>query len=266
MNYSTFVPDLKLQSIVDCYWIVEGTEIEWQKITPDGYTEIVLHFGDRYWVRHFGKADELQPHAIIAGQIDRPLWLRASATSGVFGIKFRPTGIWKLFGIDMSEYTNQTADLTRALGEVVGILTTDLHTAQNNNVRIKVVEDYLLRTQHENNVRESEIDPVVDEIQKSKGQLSMQELSEKYNLSPRKIERLFKQQVGISAKLYSRIIRFAHVYKMIQQPELSKAEATYLSGYFDQAHFNKEFKEFAGESPEIYFQQNHAFSRFFLNR
>jgi AraC-like DNA-binding protein len=265
MNYSTFVPDLKLQSVVECYWIVEGTEIEWQKIAPDGYTEMIFHFADCYRVRHSGKTEELQPYAIVAGQIDTPLFLQPTGKSGVFGIKFHPTGIWKLLGINMSLLTNQTADLTEFLGGVARQLIDELRQAKDTEHRILIIEEFLMNRQ-KIEIRESEIDPIITTIHKNKGQISIQDLAATYTLSPRKIERLFRQQVGVSAKLYSRIIRFAHVYKMIQQPELTKAEATYLSGYFDQAHFNKEFKEFAGESPETYFHQNHTFSNFFLNR
>jgi AraC-like DNA-binding protein len=265
MNYSTFVPDLKLQSVVECYWIVEGTETAWQKITPDGYTEMIFHFGDRYRVRHSLKPEELQPYAIVAGQIDTPLFLQPSGKSGVFGIKFHPTGIWKLFGINMSQLTNQTANLSEISKSAADQLPDYLRKAQHNEHRIFIIEEFLLNRQRME-IRESEIDPVVAAIHKTKGQISIQEIAQTHHLSPRKMERLFKQQVGVSAKLYSRIVRFAHIYKLIQQPELSKAEATYLSGYFDQAHFNKEFKEFAGESPETYFHQNHAFSNFFLNR
>jgi AraC-like DNA-binding protein len=265
MNYSTFIPDLKLQSLVNCYWIVEGIETAWQKITPDGYTELIFHFGDRYRVRHFGKHEEIQPYTIAAGQIDTPLFLQPTGRSGVFGIKFQPTGIWKLFGINMHSLTNQTANLVSILGGSVEEILCQLRDAENDQARVSVMEKFLLKQQTLHSL-ESEIDPVVEAIHKGKGQMPIQELSEKYNLSHRRMERLFKQQVGVSAKLYSRIIRFAHIYKLIQKPELTKAEATYLSVYFDQAHFNKEFKEFAGESPETYFNQNHAFSNFFLNR
>jgi AraC-like DNA-binding protein len=265
MNYSTFVPDLKLQSLVECYWIVEGTDTEWQKIAPDGYTEMIFHFGDRYRVRHSGKPEELQPYGILAGQIDIPIFLRPEGKSGVLGIKFHPTGIWKLFGIDMSLLTNQTADLDEFLEGAAGKLIDELRQSPDNNHRVLVIETFLLSRQ-KIELRKSEIDPVITAIHNSKGQISIQEVADTYKLSLRKIERLFKQHVGVSAKLYSRLIRFAHIYKMIQKPELTKAEATYLSGYFDQAHFNKEFKEFAGESPEDHFLQNHPFSNFFLNR
>jgi AraC-like DNA-binding protein len=265
MDYSTFVPDLKLQSVVECYWIVEGKETEWQKITPDGYTELIFHFGDRYEVRHSGKDSELQPHTIAAGQIDTPLFLRPTGKSGVLGIKFQPTGIWKLFGFEMSALTNRTVDLSELLGDSAKSVHALLCKSAANEQRITIVEEFLVNRQQQE-LRKSEIDEAVKTILSGKGQATIQQLSEKSGLSPRKMERLFKQQVGVSAKLYSRIIRFAQVYKLLRQPELSKAEATYLSGYFDQAHFNKEFREFAGENPESYFKQNHSFSDFFLNR
>lgn len=264
MTFSSFLPHPLLQKLVACYWIVEGVDSDKQKIIPDGFTELIFHFGDPYKIQQ-GAGLDLQPSSIAAGQLLRPIFLQPTGTSGVLGIKLTPTGWWSLFGTDMHLLTNQTLPLTDVLPAIWDSVQEQLNQARENSLRIGIVESILLARQSE--LRNShETNVLVDDIIQSSGQVPMHNLRSKYKISARKMERVFLQQVGIPAKLYSRLVRFTGVFRLLQQPALSKSEATYLAGYFDQAHFNKEFREFTGENPEAYFQQDHALSNFFLNR
>jgi AraC-like DNA-binding protein len=264
MEYSTFVPNPQLQPIIDCYWIVEGSETVAQKIIPDGRSELIFHFGDRYRIKAEGGREEVQSLSIAAGQLDRPIYLTPTGKSGVIGIKFKPLGMWRLLGCDMHLLTNQTPALHDVLDKGLDDIVDRITCCASNHERIRIVEAFL--TCHVKTLNTSVLDPVIKEIDENQGQVSIRNLAEKFKLSGRKMERLFLQQVGVPAKLYSRLMRFTHVYQLLQAPELTKAEATYLSGYFDQAHFNREFREFTGENPESYFSQRHAFSNFFLNK
>jgi AraC-like DNA-binding protein len=245
---------------------VEGSDTARQKITPDGFPELIFHFGDPYIISIYGKPDEVQPCSIAAGQIDKPFFLKPTGKSGVIGIKFKPTGMWKYFGCDMRQLTNVTVPLAQVMKDDPGNeVVRSLRVSCSVPEKISIIENFLI--QH---TRPYQPDPVfdslVDAIRNSGGQIAIKELLVTHGLQARKLERLFLQQVGVPAKLYARLVRFNHVFKLLQQPELTKAEATYLSGYFDQAHFNKEFREFTGENPQVYFLQNHSFSNFFLNR
>jgi AraC-like DNA-binding protein len=265
MKYSTFIPAIKLQAVLECYWSVEGSEVSTQKIIPDGFTEIIFHFGDPYSVSSEGTTASIQPYFIIAGQLTKPIFLTPTGRSSVFGIKFKPTGIWKLFDCAMAPLTNRTENLNSVLGKQVETLCEHMAHAKNHFEKITVIENYLLEK-----IRASSdtdlLDTLIGEIQTSHGQVTISDLATKHKIAGRTMERLFQERVGLSAKQFARLNRFAHIFKLVQQPALTKAEATYLSGYFDQAHFNKEFREFAGENPEAYFKKNHAFSNFFLNR
>jgi AraC-like DNA-binding protein len=265
MEYSRFIPNILLQPLVECYWIVEGTDLSVQKIIPDGCTELVFHFGDPYKISRDGVSEKIQPDNIAAGQLDRPIYLAATGKSGVLGIKFQPSGIWKMFGCDMYLLTNETFSLTDVLGKDINSLAGQILDQNNNRERIRVVESYLLK-KLAGNPSLADIDPLIGEIKLKKGQLSIDKLARDHRLSPRKLERLFKQRVGVSAKLYARLTRFTHVYALLQQDTFSTVEAIYIAGYFDQPHFNREFREFTGENPDSYFNNNHALSNFFLNR
>ncbi|WP_317162601.1 helix-turn-helix domain-containing protein [Myroides albus] len=73
------------------------------------------------------------------------------------------------------------------------------------------------------------------------------------NISERTLERLVKQYVGMSPKVYSRIIRFQANLNLLRESSFkSLTELTYESGYFDQSHYIREFKTFTGSTPKQY--------------
>ena len=115
-------------------------------------------------------------------------------------------------------------------------------------------------------VDSDETDSILSTIETQSGNISIEELCSSHNLTQRTLQRMFQQRIGITAKQYARIIRFKTVYALLQKPSLTKADSVFLSGYFDQPHFNKEFREFTGEHPEKWFGENNSFSNFFMNR
>jgi len=265
MIYREFQPAPTLQPYVECYWIAEGDGAGvTQKIVPDGFTEIVFHYGDRYRFRDYKGKEKLQSRVILAGQITQPIYLTPTGNSGVIGIKFKPTGIWKLFGWNMQSFTDTAVDLAELPHTNSIDLIEKLKTSASAETKVVLTENYLL--QQLIHARNTIADDFIHEIDLSSGTISITDLNKKFAIPIRKIERLFNEQVGIPAKRYSRIIRFRHVFQLLQKETWSKAEATYLAGYFDQAHFNKEFRIFSGEDPGTYFAQHHEFANFFLNR
>jgi AraC-like DNA-binding protein len=263
MEFLEFKPTTSLQSIVECYWIVEG-HAETQKIVPDGFTEIVFDFGDLYQFTSSAGATKLQSRAIVAGQLTKPIQLTPMGISGVLGVKFKPTGMWKLFGWNMAALTDEAIDLKEIPGVDLQQFITSLILIKSRADKIQAVETILLQRLSEK--RNTVADSLVSEIDALQGNISMSDLQKKYKVSLRKIERMFLEQIGLSAKRYARLVRFRNVFQLLQKSEWTKTEATYLAGYFDQAHFNKEFKEFSGEDPGTYFSRHHEFANFFLNR
>jgi hypothetical protein len=50
MNYIRIQPHPQLARLIECYWVIEGEDAEpgTEKIIPDGYTELIFHYGDFY--------------------------------------------------------------------------------------------------------------------------------------------------------------------------------------------------------------------------
>jgi AraC-like DNA-binding protein len=71
--------------------------------------------------------------------------------------------------------------------------------------------------------------------------------------SHRRFIGLFRQAVGITPKLYCRVLRFQWVINRVKSaPVVSWAGLALAAGYSDQPHFNREFREFAGVTPDEY--------------
>jgi AraC-like DNA-binding protein len=262
MNYSTFVPVSTLASIVECYWSVTGTDTSEQKIIPDGFPEMIFHFGDTYEIFNPDGKPTRQEKILMSGQISRPIILRPTGISDVFGIKFKPAGIWKLFRVNMGKLKDEVVSYSFDHSLV------ELHKQLSNasaEDRIGCVEEFLLLNSKPD-VIDDEIDLILETLDNAQGDVSIEDLCLHHSITPRTLQRIFKQRIGITAKQYARIARFKSVYALVQKPSLTKADSIYLSGYFDQPHFNKEFREFTQEPPEKWFSQNNAFSNLFMNR
>ncbi|MBL7829052.1 MAG: helix-turn-helix domain-containing protein [Saprospiraceae bacterium] len=107
--------------------------------------------------------------------------------------------------------------------------------------------------------------PVIDQsmvfavglIAHSKGTMTVEQIAKACFMGRRNFLRRFEASIGINPKMFSRIVRFQQVFTAMdaQQGKADWSKIAFETGYFDQAHFITEFKEFAGVTPSM-FQQN----------
>ncbi|PQP88142.1 helix-turn-helix domain-containing protein [Paenibacillus sp. AR247] len=87
----------------------------------------------------------------------------------------------------------------------------------------------------------------------TQGQIRMCTLAAECDLSLRQFERRFKQCIGVSPKVFARLLRFeALLTSLIQGPATSLADVSSHLGYHDQAHVIHEFKKWAGCTPTAF--------------
>ncbi len=78
-------------------------------------------------------------------------------------------------------------------------------------------------------------------------------LTERLGLSPKRFIQLFSQQVGLTPKVYCRVQRFQRVLQTVQlQQQVDWADVAAGCGYYDQAHFIRDFRAFSGFNPSAY--------------
>ncbi|MCI7767207.1 MAG: helix-turn-helix transcriptional regulator [Oscillospiraceae bacterium] len=88
----------------------------------------------------------------------------------------------------------------------------------------------------------------------AKGNVSVQALADDTGYSARYLNQCFRSEIAMSPKQFAKIIRFQSVLNMIHSEKKSLTDIAAALGYFDQAHFIKDFKECTGFTPKKYQQ------------
>jgi AraC-like DNA-binding protein len=256
-----------LSDIIDCYWVVESdhTEVTRQKIIPDGFPEIIFHYGDPYRINISGSWETQSPE-LLAGQIRNHFMLENTGISGMIGIKFKPAGITRLFDIEMATFTDRVVDLNTILEKEFIPISEFLLSDKEYTDKVSSLDNFFGEMNPKNTENDLLISQIVEKIFESRGLISVSEITKLFDIGERKLERLFKKYVGLSPKFYCRIIRFNYIFEILQERKIKWSELAHLSGFYDQSHFISNFQEFTGEDPSAYFFEEDNLANFFLKR
>jgi transcriptional regulator GlxA family with amidase domain len=94
------------------------------------------------------------------------------------------------------------------------------------------------------------VQKVAAHIVANHGQVRVDDLAFDAGMSARQLRRVFVEQLGLSPKHFCRVIRFRQ--SLVRMRDTARGDLTQValdSGYYDQAHFINEFREFSGYSP-----------------
>lgn len=260
----------KLSRIIKSFWLIDNKEdlsITREKIIPDGYPELIFHFGDHYKTNiNINGTWQIQGLNLIAGQIKNHFFVENTGKSKVFGIKFQPWGLSELFNIEMSDLTDKIIEIPNDILDVL-IPVKKLSTSSFSFVeKVTQIENWFIEFLSNSDLRSSKGQKAVELIIENKGKLDLKNIQNEVGISERTLQRYFRTKVGLSPKYYSRIIRFSHIFKLVQSESLNWSDIVFLTGFYDQSHFIKNFKEFTGDYPSKYsfFEKNLA--NFFLKK
>lgn len=258
-------PPRHLAHLVRQFWIVENPDPVpcMQKIVPDGFGEIILHYGDPYRIRLYDDW-EIQDRILLSGQIRRYFFLENTGISAMLGIKLMPSATYALFGRDTSPLTDKVVPLQSFTGNLPPALLLESQLKPEDRMYIagKWIESIMPAFDGEGTRTAQIVTDIIDR----KGLVDIASLASSYHISRRHLEREFKRAVGLSPKYFSRIIQFNYIFEAIRARDNRWVEVALNSGYFDQSHFIKNFKEFTGEAPSQYGFDEMNMANFFLKR
>lgn len=240
--YQEYAPRAALADYVQCVWTYSAPADETpQPIAPDGRCELIVHLRKSY--EEVGARRVVQPPVIFAGQITKPLTLVARSDVYVLGVRFRPDGARALLGFDLDAATDKRVDLAAEHGDAAAALPHNIWEESRIERQIAVAEDYV-EARIQTSQREPRIDPIV---RAAVTRLLAGEAADAVGLSERQMQRRFKAEVGVSARMLATVLRFRRVFEMIERPEAPGwVEAALAAGYFDQPHMARDFRRFLG--------------------
>jgi AraC-like DNA-binding protein len=205
----------------------------------------------------FAMDSEGRAASTAAGARSQFVELDTSRPFSAIGVHFKAGGGSPFFGLPASELLNRSVALDLVWGRFATELADRLWTAGTPEQQFGILEDALL----ERGRNRLSVDPAVqyalDVIERSGGAQSVHAITGRIGLSSRRFLDVFRSEVGLSPKAFSRIRRFAAVLRRIERAlEADWAELALSCGYYDQAHFNHDFRAFSGLSPSAYLRQH----------
>jgi len=270
MEYREFAATPALAPIVDCVWTLDGHAREMadaQPVLPDGRPEIILHLGDPFHRVHPDADRERQAPVIFAGQLLRPLDLRATGRVAVVGIRLRPHGAGALFAEPQDRLVGHTAGLDALSLSLSKALDAVRERGRDTAEAARIAQEILARRVDVSRI-DRHVHAAVSRIRHARGFVTMDALAAHVGVTPRHLERQFKQAVGISPKRLARITRFQRALRMFEQLD-SPQRGTHTAatcGYADQAHFIHDFSEFAGCAPGAHLLRRAELNGLFSSR
>jgi AraC-like DNA-binding protein len=204
-------------------------------------------------VEYIGKTEkELQPRSILVGRQVSRIQLSMKPNTLCLKVGFQPSGLYRLMGIPLNEYEVDGAlDSRYALDKDILFINEQLQAAASYDHMVSIIQAFFLKKLSK--LRSAlPIDAVLTEVVKKGGLMTVEEIAQTACISFRQLERQFQQRIGMPPKFFTRLTRFAKAWAMKESnPTMSWTNIAYQCGYFDQMHFIRDFKEFAGVPPSV---------------
>jgi len=255
MDYQTFKPHSDLETIVKCYWTLEVNEqknVQRQLILPDGCVDMCFTLGDD--IKRYTSENDfvIQPRQMLLGQITEQFYIEPTGYVNTFAIRFYPYGFANFISIPLNELGNKETALSKLFGdEITERLSQEIIRAKTTIERISIIETFLLDRVSDKAIIDHIVKSTIDTMLLSKGSQPLNTILKDDFKKRRQLERNFKKQIGLSPKQLSKVIRLqATLHMLLNKGTETLTDVAYENEYYDQAHFIKDFKEFAGITPK----------------
>lgn len=252
MKMESLLPAGILKPFIKAYLVIESEYGMENRVLPD--TSMVMAF------RYSGTiTDELEgvknnlPRSVITGLRKSARLINYAGQTSALLVVFKPAGAAAFFKEPLHELFDLSLPLDALINQSkLSEVEEQLTEAKNTMQRIAIIERLLISRFNETRP-DMLVYNALHQIQSANGNIRIKKLISTLHISNDPFEKRFRKLTGTSAKQFSSIVRLRNV---INTHTASKnlTEAALTAGYFDQAHFIKDFRSFTGQAPQEFFK------------
>jgi len=251
MLHQEFTPPAEMNDAIKCFWYNYrdfGEQVTSFEVVPDGYAEIIFHFGGSCSINHNGSLQPL-PSPFIMGLLNQTAIFYAKNRLEIIAIRFYPWTVFDLLGLPSNQeglhiFEHPVAQLQPMLQKSI--------RAGNIEEAIAAVKQYFLGARSQVTI-DSMLFKAGVAMRKANGAILVSQVAAAAHATVRTLERNFKQSSGHTVKDVSGLIRFEQVRNQLwHHPNTNLAGLAYHLGYTDQAHLSREFKRYTGTTPAAF--------------
>jgi AraC-like DNA-binding protein len=258
MAYRTYNPPPPLSDFVDMFWSYEGNDPPHsrERVIPTGKMQVIVNLREdvlRVYDRQDHRRFQSLGGSLISGTHSRFVVIDTASQASTVGVLFKAGGAQPFLEVSADELRDADVPLDALWGTKATELRDRLLEAQTPEVRFGVLKRALLVQVTRPLTHHPAVAFALREFQGATRTRTVKEVSERIGLSQRRFIQLFREEVGLTPKLFCRIRRFQEVIRLVgSEPRVEWAELALRCGYFDQAHFVHDFRAFSGTTPTNY--------------
>ncbi|MCI0412689.1 helix-turn-helix domain-containing protein [bacterium] len=258
MFFLVRVPDYPLSQFVERLWFYEGyfPDHSKERVLPNGRMELLIELREgskKLYDPHNRESFRSFKKSWLSGAQSGPIIIEAAQNSSMMGVSFKPGGAYPFLPFPVFELNDLVVESDLIWGRSVHSLRDRILESQNHSVKFKILEEFLLKQLHLKNKGNGIVHTAIQEIRTQNGELSIKGLSSRLGISQTHLARQFQRVVGIHPKFLSRILRFQKALHLLESEKpIAWSVLANDCGYYDQSHFNHEFKLFSGYNPSTY--------------
>lgn len=251
-------PAAPLSAFVDLFWYYSGfvRPHAKERLLPTGTVELVVNLREDQVRTYDPDNTEVcrhHPGSVVIGAHSRFFVLDTTEQNDVIGIHFKPGGAFPFLAPPVDEFRDAHVGLDAIWGMGAAQLREQLLQAPTAEAKFAVLESTLLSRISRYPEPHAAVAHALKCLDSAPHLHTISALTERMGLSPKRFIRLFTQQVGLTPKLYCRVQRFQRVLQTVQQQrQVDWADVAAGCGYYDQAHFIRDFRAFSGFNPSAY--------------
>lgn len=251
MQHQEFEPPEALQDTIKCFWYNQGDfgeAISNFKVLPDGYAEIIFHFGSGCSISHNGGL-QLLPSPFMVGLLNQPVHFYTKKRLEIIGIRCFPWTVFDLLGLPAGK--NSVHIFEHPIAQLQPTLNKWVEAGRIDEALVQV-KQYFLHVRSQVAI-DSMLFKAGVAMSKANGTMPVSQVAAAAHATVRTLERNFKQSSGYTVKDVSGLMRFEQVRNRLwHYPDTNLAGLAHDMGYADQSHLSREFKRYSGTTPAAF--------------
>ncbi|MFI6982776.1 helix-turn-helix domain-containing protein [Embleya sp. NPDC050154] len=223
-----------------------------REVATGSVTVIIGFSAIRVWSPRDARYGPGSTSSFVAGLHGGPAIVEHDGRQAGIQLDLTPLGAYTLLGLPPVEIADRVVHLDDLPGWDAGALVDRLQDAPDWSARFAFLDRVLLRRRELGPEPPPEVARCWDLLVAGAGRIEVAALARETGWSRRHLGARFRETIGLPPKTVARLLRFRHAVELLEDPLRSWAEVAADAGYYDQAHFNRDFKAFAGCTPGAY--------------
>jgi AraC-like DNA-binding protein len=216
---------------------------------PTGDVTLIVSFGPALAITDPRGGAAVLRRSFVAGLHDRYAVTEAPRNQHGVEVRLTPIVAYTLLGVPMNTLCNRTVALEDVLGTASEELAERLYALPDWEARFDHLDRVLARLLDRGRAPSPSTVWAWRRLEESSGNLSIAALATELGSSRKHINERFRTEVGVPPKTLARVLRFRRAVRLLRNSHLALPDIARRCGYFDQAHLNRDFRQFAGATP-----------------